>query len=193
MSGQGQVNYLTCPAKSSPMLYVHPWGVISTQLLALLDNSQARKEAGESSRAGKRRFPTLLPAPRCPLTRRRVSKMPPSPPEFLFTPVNEPSCLPINYYYKLLCVDIGVHIHVECTQAHTCTCMHVCVVIEFSFSPLSPVLQAASDEKPLSLPVRLIASWGPHSWRGRDPVCCADGRSTKMGWSCPGLRPPLHF
>lgn len=64
--------------------------------------------------------------------------MPPSPPEFLLTPVNEPSCLPINYYYKLLCVDIGVHMHVVCTQAHACTCMHVCVVIEFSFSPLPP-------------------------------------------------------
>lgn len=110
-------------------------------------------------------------------------------------PVKEPTCLPINYYFKILCVDIGIHIHVLCSQGHTCTCMYACVVIKFSFSPLPlPVLQAASDEEPPNLPVRLIiASWGPHSWRGRDPVCCADGRSTKMGWNCPGLQPPLRF
>lgn len=112
----------------------------------------------------------------------------------LLMPINEPTCLPINYYYKISSVAIGIHIHVLCTQGHTCTCMHVCVVLKFSFPPLPlPVLQVASDEKPLSLAVQLIASWGPHSWRGRDPVCCADGQSTKMGWSCPGLQPPLHF
>lgn len=44
VSGQSQVNYLTCLAKPSLALFIHPWGVISAELPALLENSQARKE-----------------------------------------------------------------------------------------------------------------------------------------------------
>lgn len=92
-----------------------------------------------------------LPCSRLPTAlshREEPAKRAPSPPECLLMPVNKPTCLPINYYYKMLCVAIGIHIHVLCTQGHTCMCMHVCVVIKFSFSPLPlPILQAASDEK----------------------------------------------
>ena len=32
----------------------------------------------------------------------------------------------------------------------------------------------------------------PRSWRGRGPVCCAGGQSTRTGWSYPGPQPPLQ-
>lgn len=80
---------------------------------------------------------------------------------------------------------------------HTGTCvhhMHACVVsykVQLFF--LCPYLAGSFRQKASSRPAGLIASWEPHNWQGRDPVCCVDGRSTKMGWSYPGLQPPPHF
>lgn len=93
----------------------------------------------------------------------------------------------------MLCVDSGMHIHVLRTHGHTCTSYACMCSNKVQLFSLVSILQAASDKKASSLLAVLIESWELHSWQGRGPVCCVDGRSTKMGWSCPGLQPFLHF
>ena len=91
-----------------------------------------------------------------------------------------------------MCGHIGIYMHVH-MNIYTRIYIHACVCVVPSFSSLLCPLQAGSlRQKPPSPPEGLIGSWVPRSWQGRGPACCAGGRSTRRGWSCPGPQPPLH-
>lgn len=49
----------------------------------------------------------------------------------------------------MLCVAIGIHIHVLCTHGHTCTSYACMCSYKVQLFPLVHILQAASDKKPL--------------------------------------------
>lgn len=80
-----------------------------------------------------------------------------------------------------------------CAHRHTCT-SYACMC-SYKVQLFSPCLYFAGSfrQKAFRHPAGLMASWEPHSWQGRDPICCVDGRSTKMGWSYPGLQSPPRF
>lgn len=65
----------------------------------------------------------------------------------------------------------------------------MCVDVVFF---LAPSLAGSSRHSLWPLQKGLIGSWLSRSWRGRGPVCCAGGRSTRTGWCYPGPQSPLQ-
>lgn len=167
----------TCPTRSEATLLAPPTPQCASLLGCSVRIQRTRTKQCHLKDRKSSRFISLPLTPSSP-HKSDYNRLP----EFLsFLSINSPTKLPINYYYKT-CVYAG-------TQS---VCMQARRWVAFQLLFLASSLQAASDGSRGPLLKGFTGSWVPHSWQETGPAGCAGGRSTRMGWSCPGPRSPLR-